>query len=59
MVLHSAFLEHVYTTFMQHETHTTRLCNTQIETLSRKEKLAFIEVVKGGTYIQIELGFSL
>ena len=27
--------------------------------LSAKEKLSFIEVIKGGTYIRIGLGFSL
>ena len=43
------FIEHVYTPLQY---------NTQIEKLCGK-KLAFIEVVKGDTYIQIGLGFGL
>ena len=50
-------------TRIQYEIHTTRLYNTPIKhrnrKLSVKEKLAFIEVIKIGTYIRIRLGFGL
>ena len=36
----------------------TRQYYMQIEKLSGKEKLYFIEVIKGCTYIRIMLGFS-
>ena len=44
--------EHVYTTRIRHGIYTTRLHNTPIQhanrKLSRKERLTFIEVIKGG-----------
>ena len=56
---HNMFIQHTCNTkFMQH-VYTARQTNTQIVKLSGKEKLAFIEVIKGGTYIRIGLGFSL
>ena len=55
--------EHVYTARIQHKIHTTRLYNTPIQRtnrrIKRKRKMDLIEVIKGGTYIQIRLGFSL
>ena len=55
----NTFIQHSYNTkFIQH-VYTTRQYNTQIGKLSGKEKLAFIVMIKGGTYIQIGLGFSL
>ena len=51
--------EHVYNAHIQYVIYTTCQYNTQIEKLNRKEKLALIGVIKGGTYIRIGLGFSL
>ena len=52
-------LEHVYTTHIQHKIYTTHLYNTPIQhknlKIKRKIKIAFIEVIKVGTYIQIGL----
>ena len=55
--------EHVYTTRIQHKFYTTHLYNMPIQhanrKLIRKEKQAFIEVIKGVTCIRIGLGFVL
>ena len=63
MVLPSAyqntFIHHTYNTKFIQRVYTTRQYNTQIENFSGKEKLAFIEVIKGGTYISIWLEFIL
>ena len=63
MVLWSAyqntFIQHAYNKKIIQHVYTTCQYNTKIIKLSRKEKRAFIEVIKGGTHIQIGLGFSL
>ena len=55
--------ENSYTPHMQHGIHTTRLYNKSVQhpnrKISGKEKLDLIEVIKGGTYIRIGLGFNL
>ena len=56
---HNTFIQHTYNTKFIQEIHTNRQHNTEIEKLSGKEKLALIEEIKGDTYIQIGLVFSL
>ena len=63
MVLRSAdqntFIQHPYNTECIQHVYTTWKYITQIEKITRKGKLSFIEVIKGGTYIWTQLGFSL
>ena len=55
----NTFMQHACNTKFIQNVYTTCQYNTKIEKSSRKGKQAFIEVIKGGTYIRIGLGFSL
>ena len=56
---HNTLIQYEYNTeFIQHG-YTTCQYNKQLEKSTRKEKLALIKVIKGGTYIRIGLGPSL
>ena len=56
---HNMFIQHAYNTKCIQHVYTIHQYNTQIGKLRGKEKLAFIEVIKGGTYIWMGLGFSV